>query len=130
MDIDSARELLKTIPATGFDVYTRDTGDCQLVVPILHEDNDMVDIFIDDSPLGEGHVRLCDFGMALMRLSFTFDINTSARRNIFDSILVNNRVDTNNGNLFMDIHADQLYEGILRFAGCVQKVCNMRYLGS
>ena len=129
MEIDRARELLTSMPATGFDVYRRENGDCQLIVPILHEDNDMVDMFLKDSPLGEGHVRLCDFGLSLMRLSYTFDINSPTREDIFRSILINNRVETHEGSLYLDAPIDRLYESILQFAGCVQKVCNMRYWG-
>lgn len=129
MNTSRARELLGAVSATGFDVYERETGDCQLVVPILHEDNDMVDIFLQDSPMGEGYVRVCDFGMALMRLSYTFDINTPTRENIFQSILINNRVRNDGGNLYLDTPVAQLHESILQFAGCVQKVCNMRYWG-
>ncbi len=127
MDINRARELLDAVQATGFDVYERETGDFQLVVPILHEDSDMVDIFLQDSPLGEGHVRICDFGMALMRLSYTFEISTRTREDIFESILTNNRVKNYEGNLYLDTPIGGFYEGILQFAGCVQKVCNMRY---
>ena len=127
MEIESVRKLLTTIPAMGFDVYQRETGDCQLIVPILHEDNDMVDIFLEDSPKGEGYIRICDFGLTIMRLSYTFDINTRTRKDIFKSILINNGVSNHEGNLYLDTPTHQLYESILRFAGCVQKVCNMRY---
>lgn len=71
--------------------------------------------------------RLCDYGMALMRLSYTFDISTSAREDIFTSILINNGVTNDGGNLYLDAPINRLYEGILQFAGCAQKVCNMRY---
>ena len=127
MDIKRARELLRDITAKGFDVYERETGDCQLIVPILHEDNDMVDIFLQDSPLGDGQIRICDYGLALMRLSYTFDISTRTREDIFQSILINNRIGNDEGNLFLDTSIDRLYESILQFAGGVQKVCNMRY---
>ncbi len=129
MDINHAQILLEKAPSAGFDVYERETGDCQLVVPILHEDGDMVDIYLDDSPLGDGYVRICDFGMALMRLSYTFDLSTSAREEIIRSILINNRVDNDTGNFYLDVPVDRVYEGILQFAECVQKVCNMRYWG-
>ena len=129
MDINRARALLGAIPASSLDAYERETGDCQLVVPILHEDGDMVDIYLADSPLGDGHIRLCDFGMALMRLSYTFDISTRTREDIFESILINNRVKNHEGNLYLDVPIERLYDGILQFSGCVQKVCNMRYWG-
>ena len=129
MDISRARNLLGAIPAPGFDVFERETGDCQLIVPILHEDGDMVDIYLDDSPMGPGHVRICDFGMALMRLSYTFDISTRTRQDIFESILINNGVKNDEGNLYLDAPVERFYEAVLQFAGCVQKVCNMRYWG-
>ena len=87
----------------------------------------MIDVYIRESPLGEGYVRICDFGMALMRLSYSFDINTDAKQRIFDSIIINNGVENGDGDLYLDVPLDGLYEGILQFAGCVQKVCNMSY---
>ena len=129
MDIDRARQVLGAIPAPGFDVYERETGDCQLIIPLSHEDGDMLDVYLDYSPLGPNYVRICDFGMALMRLSYTFDISTRTREDIFESILVNNGVRNDRGNLYLDAPVENLYEGILQFAGCVQKVCNMRYWG-
>ena len=127
LDIDRIRALLSGTAAQGYDFYERRTGAFQLIIPILHEDGDMVDIYLQDSPLGEDHVRICDFGMTLMRLSYTYDIATDARRRIFDSILINNGVGNDDGNLYLDAAVNRLNEGILQFAGCAQKVCNMRY---
>ena len=127
MDINSVRESLSQNIASGFDVYERRAGNYQLILPILHEDGDMVEVYLQDSPLGEDHVRVCDFGLTLMRLSYTFDISTSARQRIFDSILINNGVKNDGGNLYLDTSVESLYEGVLQFAGCAQKICNMRY---
>ena len=127
MDIANIRTSLADSQAIGFDLYERRPGKFQLIVPVLHEDGDMVDIYFQDSPKGEGYIRICDFGMTLMRLSYTYDVNTDTRRRIFDSILINNGVDNDHGNLYLDTSVDMLYEGILQFTGCVQKVCNMRY---
>ena len=30
----------------------------------------MVDIYLQESPRGEAYIRICDLGMALMRLSY------------------------------------------------------------
>ena len=87
----------------------------------------MVEIYLQDSPKGEGYVRICDFGLTLMRLSYTYDISTNTRQQIFDSILINNGVGNEEGNLYLDAPLDKLSESILQFAGCAQKVCNMRY---
>ena len=127
MNMSSIKESLALTGATGFDFYERRPGKYQLIVPILHEDGDMVDIYVQDSPKGEDYIRICDFGMTLMRLSYTYDVNTDARRRVFDSILVNDGVNNDAGNLYLDTHVNTLYENVLRFAGCVQKVCNMSY---
>ena len=127
MDIARVRMSLGHAMSGGFDFYERRPGIHQLILPILHEDGDMVDIYIQDSPRGEGHVRVCDFGMALMRLSYTFEVSTPTRERILDSILINNGVERHDGNLYVDAPVNLLYESILQFAGCVQKVCNMRY---
>lgn len=127
MDIANIRTSLADSQAIGFDLYERRPGKFQFIVPVLHEDGDMVDVYFQDSPKGEDYIRICDFGMTLMRLSYTYDVNTDTRRRIFDSILINNGVDNDHGNLYLDTSVDMLYEGILQFTGCVQKVCNMRY---
>ena len=126
MEISVVRALLDQAKVSGLEVYERRPGNYQLIIPILHEDGDMVDIYLQDSPIGTNHVRICDFGLTLMRVSYTLDITTTRQR-ILDGILVNNRVQNDNGNLFLDASLDLLYENILQFAGCVQKVCNMRY---
>ena len=127
MNINSVRESLNTPLSAGFDLYERRPGKHQLILPILHEDGDMVDIYMQDSPKGKGYVRICDFGLTLMRLSYTYDISTPTRERIFDSILINNGVGNEEGNLYLDAPLDKLSESILQFAGCAQKVCNMRY---
>ncbi|MCY4579554.1 MAG: DUF1828 domain-containing protein [Chloroflexi bacterium] len=127
MDIARLVTSLNEAKLAGFNYYERRRGRYQLIAPILHEDGDMVDIYLQDSPLGEGFVRVCDFGLTLMRLSYTYDISTSSRKRIFESILINNGVGNEDGNLYLDSSIDMLYESILQFAGCAQKVCNMRY---
>lgn len=127
MNLKSAKESLNRTLTTAFDIYERRPGVYQLIVPICHEDGDMVDIYLQESPAGENYLRICDFGMALMRLSYTYDIQSSARKKIFNSILINNGVAENNGNLYLDTPVRMLQESIFQFAGCVQKICNMRY---
>lgn len=127
MEINNIRTALSGAFERGIDFYERRPGKHQLIIPILHEDGDMVDIYLEDSPKGEGYIRICDFGMTLMRLSYTFDLNTATRQSIFESILINSGVNNSDGNLYLDTPVGMLYEGIMQFAGCVQKVCNMSY---
>lgn len=125
MDINTLRSALDS--SLVQDIYERRPNIYQLIVPIFHEDGDIVDVYLEDSPLENGDIRICDFGLTIMRLSYTFEISTSNRQRILDSILLNNGVQNDNGNLYLDTHVTQLRENVLQFAGCVQKVCNMRY---
>ena len=127
MNISSIKKSLGSRMSAGFDFYERRPGDYQLITPICHEDGDMVDIYLQPSPKGEGYIRLCDFGLTLMRLSYTYDISTPARLRVLDNILINNGVGNDSGNLYLDASMGMLYEGILQFAGCIQKVCNIAY---
>jgi len=126
MDIDAVLNSLNKV-RKSFSVYEKRAGKYQLVAPILHEDGDKVDIYIQQSPLGENYVRICDFGMSLMRLSYHCQINTPVNKKILKNILFNNGVQNENGNLYLDSKLSQLYESVFQFTGCVQKVCSMDY---
>ena len=127
MDVEELRESLRRRSAGAFDLYERRPGRYQLILPIQHEDGDMVDIYLLESPQGADYIRICDFGMTLMRLSYAFDASSPVRQRILDSILTDNEVHNDGGNLYLDASADLLHESILQFAGCAQKVCTMRY---
>ena len=127
MNSDGIIELLRSRGTDAFDLYERRPGSFQLIAPIMHEDGDMVEVYLQDSPKGDRYVRVCDFGLTLMRLSYTFDVGTPTRQRIFESIIINNGVGSEDGNLYLDTPLDKLYESVLQFAGCAQKVCNMRY---
>jgi len=50
-------------------------GVLQLVAPLYHEDGDMIDIYLREVK-DRGTVCVSDFGMTLMRLSYSFDVDT------------------------------------------------------
>ena len=105
----------------------RRLGVLQLVAPLYHEDGDMVDIFLEPTNGGEEHIRICDHGMTLMRLSYHFDIDTPNKERIFQRILSENRISEDNGNLFLDAKPESLYPSVLQFAQTVAKVSNMEF---
>ena len=127
MNLDRVIASLRHLGNGFYDLDERRTGIYQLIVPILHEDGDMIDIYLQNSPLGDDYARLCDFGMTLMRLSYNYDVNTPARQRILDSICINNGVTIQENDLVLDVDIAKIYEGILQFSGCIQKICNMEY---
>lgn len=118
-------ESLRTQFNRQIRLQERRPGINQLIVPLFHEDGDMVDIFLEQSPLGADMVRVCDHGMTLMRLSYTFEIDTANKERIFQRIISENGVSYEAGNLFVDAHTGALYPAIMQFAQTVSKVANM-----
>jgi hypothetical protein len=106
-------------------VVERRPGIWQLLLPIFHEDGDMIDLFAEFP--SNGGVRISDYGMTVMRLSYSYDLNTPRKEEIFHKILTQNQIEEQNGKLFIDVSAESLYPSLLRFAQVVGKVSNMRH---
>lgn len=94
----------------------------------------MMDIFLDVPKNGGGgltngeqKIRVTDHGLTLMRLSYTFEIDTPNKEKIFHRILAENGVNEQNGELFVEAAPASLYTSLLQFSQAVSKVCNMRY---
>jgi hypothetical protein len=104
----------------------RRPGIMQLIAPLYHEDGDMVEIFLQESPEREGWVRICDYGMTLMRLSYSYELDTPNKEQIFHKILAENFIDEDDGNLYIEAKPESLYPTVLQFAQTVAKVSNMR----
>jgi hypothetical protein len=104
----------------------RRPGVLQLLAPLYHEDGDMMEIYLEPRNGGEERVRVCDHGMTLMRLSYSFDLDTPNKERIFQKILAENQVSEENGNLFVEARPGSLYPAILQFAQTVAKVSNMQ----
>ncbi len=97
----------------------------QVYAPLYHSDGDMMDIFLNEIP-DSGLVRICDYGLTLMRLSYSFDIDTPNKEKIFNKILAENSIHNDNGNLFIDVKPEYIYHGLMQFAQAVSKITNMR----
>jgi hypothetical protein len=105
----------------------RRPGVIQLMAPLFHEDGDMVDIFLDEPSNGASKVRISDHGMTLMRLTYSYDLDTENKQRIFHRILAENRIEEQDGRLFIDAEPARLYPAILQFAQTVAKVSGMQF---
>jgi hypothetical protein len=120
-------KLLKEQFNNKIELKEKRPGIMQLYAPLYHEDGDMVDIFLEPLNGGQGLVRICDYGMTLQRLSYTYDIDTPNKEKIFQKMISENRISENNGNLYIEVNAEKLYPAVLQFAQTVAKVSNMQY---
>jgi len=102
----------------------------QVYAPLYHEDGDMMDVFLDlpkDADLSaHNRIRLSDHGMTLMRLSYSFDLDTPNKEKIFQRILLENGVSEEAGEIYMEVEAESLYPALMQFSHTIGKVCNMR----
>jgi hypothetical protein len=103
----------------------------QLYAPLFHEDGDMMDIYLDIprnfEANGKKTIRISDHGMTIMRLSYSFEIDTTNKERIFNRILAENGVQEENGAIILDTPVESLYPAILQFAQAISKASNMRF---
>jgi len=97
----------------------------QLICPLYHEDGDMVDIYLTE--IDKDKIRISDYGMTVMRLSYTYDLNTENKMKIFNQIISENRIFSDNGNLYIDSDIKNLFSSIMHFSYVAAKVSNMKY---
>ncbi len=119
-------DLLKTQFNNRISFKDKRPGIKQLYAPLYHEDGDMVDIFLESREGNGNSIRICDHAMTLMRLSYSFDVDTPNKERIFNKILSENQVCEDSGNLYIDASPENLYPAVLQFAQTVAKVSNMR----
>ena len=100
-------------------------GIYQLLLPIYHEDGDMVDIFIKQKE--NDKYTLCDFGLTLQRLSYTYDIDSENKESILQRILLENSLSEEEGNIYLDTKPETIYTDIMHITQAYAKIGSMRY---
>jgi hypothetical protein len=103
----------------------RKDGLFQIIAPVYHEDGDMYDVFIEQIP-NTGNFRISDRGLTLMRLSYTYELDTPKKNAIFDQILLENKISNDEGNLYIDAIPGKLYQAYIHFTHVISKITNMQ----
>lgn len=97
----------------------------RLYAPFFHEDGDMYSIYLKT----EGDfVTLRDFGNTLMRVSYTFDLNTPNKRSTLEKIVTSNMGELEDGELVMRTTINHLPETVIQYSQMVSKVSNIDIL--
>lgn len=124
MDVQFYNDTLKKQFNNFFHLRNKREDILQVFAPFYHSDGDMMDIFLTEIP-EKNQVRISDFGLTLMRLSYSFDIDTPNKEKIFNKILSENKIQNDNGNLYIDVNIEFLYYGLMQFAQAISKISNM-----
>ena len=95
----------------------------QVIAPFYHEDGDMVELYIENK---DDHIKICDHGMTLMKLSYDIDLKSTNER-VFNQILKENYLDIENGNIFIDSDIETLYSKFFQFAQTISKISSLKY---
>jgi len=122
------KEILDKIQAdfsNRVKIEERRPGIFQLYLPIYHEDGDMIDIFI--VPIDGNKYELCDFGQTLMRLSYSYEIDTPNKETILQRILSENKLTEEDGNIKMETNANTIFTDIMHITQAYAKIGSMRY---
>jgi hypothetical protein len=105
-------------------VSEKRSGIWQLFLPFYHEDGDMVEIYVQK----EGNQwKICDFAMAIMRLSYAYDIDSTNKEKIFQKIISENGLQEEDGNIFIYSNDDDFYPNIMQLIQGISKITSMRY---
>lgn len=98
----------------------------QVYAPFYHEDGDMVEIFIEKSPNNPEKVRICDYGLTLMKLSYDIELS-GVNQKVYNQILSENKLDEADGNIFFESELDSLNSGFMHYVQTISKVSSLHY---
>lgn len=97
----------------------------QVHLPFFHEDGDMYDIFIEPTE-NPKKVKVSDYGMTLMRLSYTFEVDTPTRERILNRIVYSNHFELLDGIVFIVVEIEKVYRAIMLLSQIIGKISNMK----
>jgi len=97
----------------------------QILLPIYHEDGDMIDLFIKH--IDDNNYILSDFGLTLQRLAYSYDIDTPNKESILQKIISENRLLEHDGNIYLPTNLENIYVDIMHITQAYAKIGSMRY---
>lgn len=124
MSFNEIHDLLKKSFRKSFSMERRRNRLYQIFIPIFHDDGDMMDIFVQEMDDG---LRVCDSGMTVMRLSYTFDISTDRRKKILADILSEAGAFMDEGNIYIPSSPELLFENVMQLSQTISKISALRY---
>jgi len=129
--------LLEAISMKTIEILRQTLGDAvslepvrpqvnRLYAPFFHEDGDMLSIYLDEC---DGKLTLRDFGNTIMRVSYTFNMNSENKQSIFSEIVRKNYGELDNGELIIRSSPDRLINDVFQFTQIIAKVSSIDIIG-
>lgn len=97
----------------------------QIKAPFFHQDGDMMDLFLKETDEG---LMICDMGTSLMRLSYSFELDTDNKVKVFNRIVNSSGVSNENGNIVLPSTYDTFFDDLMTFQSAVIRVTNLDVL--
>jgi len=124
----TAQEALRQSLGQRISFRDRLPGISQIIAPIFYEDGDMIDLFLDTRANNPSLIRITDSGLTLMKLSYTFDIDTPNKQRLFEKILTENHIGFQGGEIYIDSTPEDLGISLLHISQVIAKVSSLQYL--
>ena len=97
----------------------------RIYAPFFHEDGDMISMYLEQS--GDSWI-IRDFGNTLMRVSYTFDLDSKNKIDILNGIVKSNYGRLENGELLVSTTSENIVQSIFQFTQIVAKASNIDIL--
>lgn len=97
-------------------------GVYKILTPFYYEDGDMYDIFLEILPGTPERLKITDYGLTIMKLSYTLDINTKPRKEALTAIVAQNRAKFDNGEIFVETSPDTFQQHLYMLSHTLMKV--------
>lgn len=70
---------------------------------------------------------MCDYGLTLQRLAYSYDIDTENKEAILQKIIAENRLNEEEGNIYLETSPNTLFTDIMHITQAYAKIGSMRY---
>ena len=113
----------------GQNIYLEplDSATYRLYLPVFHEDDDMLSIYISSDPNSSEYI-VHDFGNTLMRLSYSFNIDSQHKQEVLNNIIKSYSADLIDDDMQMKTFHQNIAQTVLQYTQLVAKVSNLEIL--
>lgn len=109
----------------SIDFREKRPGIFKVILPYFYEDGDMYDVFIEEHG---SKIRISDYGLTIMKLSYNFEFDTPRKAEILQNIVTQNRCFIERGCIYLDVTPTQFNCGIYQFVQTISKVSTMEII--